>query len=81
MCCIRWNEEFNTAMSGEIIKTKQDQIVAVFRCQVIEPIVSQYCGHCSSAGVTRYIRLREPKVLEAWDCSQARVHWKLALGG
>jgi hypothetical protein len=40
-------------------------MIPVFRCLVIETIVSQYCGHFSSAGVTRYIRFREPKSLEA----------------
>jgi hypothetical protein len=46
---------------GEIVQIKQDRIISVFRFQVIETIVSQYCGHFSSAGVTRYIRFRDPK--------------------
>jgi hypothetical protein len=48
---------------------------------VIETIVSQYCGHWSSAGITRYIRFREPKALEAWECQQARTHSKVLIGG
>jgi hypothetical protein len=56
-------------------------MIPVFRCQVIETIVSQYCGHFSSAGVTRYIRFREPKALEAWECRQARSHGKVVIGG
>jgi hypothetical protein len=28
---------------------KPDRIILIFRCQVIETIVSQYCGHWSSA--------------------------------
>jgi hypothetical protein len=59
---------------------KQDQIIAIFRCQVIETIISQYCGHWSSAGVTRYIRFREPKALEAWECRQARSQGKVIIG-
>ncbi len=55
-----------TTVYGEIIQIKQDRMIPVFRCLVIETIISQYCGHCSSAGVTRYIRFREPKTLETW---------------
>jgi hypothetical protein len=43
--------------------------------------VSQYCGHFSSAGVVRYIRFREPKALEAWECRQVRSHGKVVIGG
>ncbi len=64
-----------TAVCGEIVQMKQDQIIQIFRCPVIETIVSQYCGHWSSAGVTRYIRFREPK------CRQARLHGKAVKGG
>jgi hypothetical protein len=46
---------------------KQDRVIPVLRCQVIETIVSQYCGHFS-AGVVRYICFRESKALEAWEC-------------
>jgi hypothetical protein len=56
-----------TIVYGEIMKIKQDEMIPVFRCQVIETIVLQYCGHFSSAGVIRYIRFREPKALEAWE--------------
>jgi hypothetical protein len=59
---------------------KQDQIKAIFRCQVIETIISQYCGHWSSAGVTRYFRFRKPKALEAWECRQARSQEKVIIG-
>jgi hypothetical protein len=54
-----------TTVYGEIVQIKQDQMIPVFRCLVIETIVSQYCGHFSSVGITRYIRFREPKSLEA----------------
>jgi hypothetical protein len=40
-------------------------MIPVLRCLVIETIVSQYCGHFSSAGVTRYICFGEPKTMEA----------------
>jgi hypothetical protein len=47
--------EFEMAIHGEIVQMKQDRIIPLFRCQVIETIISQYWGHWSSAGVTRYI--------------------------
>jgi hypothetical protein len=57
--------EVETTVYGEIVQIKQDRMIPVFRCLVIETVASQYCGHFSSAGVTRYIRFREPKSLEA----------------
>jgi hypothetical protein len=70
-----------TTVYGEIVQIKQDRMIPVFRCLVIENIVSQYCGHFSSAGVTRYIRFREPKTLEAWECHQARKNGKVVIKG
>jgi hypothetical protein len=58
---------------------KQDRINPIFRCHVVETIISQYCGHWSSEGVTRYIRFREPKPLEAWECRKARSHGKVVI--
>ncbi len=71
--------EVETTVYGEIMQIKQDRMIPVFRCLVIETIVSQYCGHFSSAGVTRYIRFREPKALEAWECRQARKNGKVII--
>ncbi len=48
--------EVETTVYGEIVQIKQDRMIPVFRCVVIETMVSQYCGHFSAAGVTRYIR-------------------------
>jgi hypothetical protein len=73
--------EVETTVYGEIVQIKQDIIIPIFSCQVIETIVSQYCGHWSSAGITRYIRFREPKALEAWECRQARTHGKVIIEG
>jgi hypothetical protein len=56
--------ETETAVYREIVQMKQDRIIPILRCQVIGTIVSQYCGHWSSAGVMRYIRFREPKALK-----------------
>jgi hypothetical protein len=49
--------EVEMAANGEIVQMKQDRIIPIFRCQVIETIVSQHCGHCSSTTVTCYIRI------------------------
>jgi hypothetical protein len=65
----------------QLVQMKQDRIILIFQCQVVKTIVSQYCEHLSAAGVTRYIRFREPKPLEAWECRQARTHGKIVLSG
>jgi hypothetical protein len=70
-----------TTVYWEIVQIKQDQIIPVFRCLVIEAIGSQYFRHISAAGVTRYIRFRELKALEAWKCRQARKNGKAIIGG
>jgi hypothetical protein len=76
------NAEVEMIVYGEIVQMKQDRIIPIFRCQVIETIVSQYCRHRSSSiGVTRYIQFRELKPLEAWDCRQARTHGKVVISG
>ncbi len=56
-------------------------MIPVFRCVVIETIVSQYCGPFPAAGVTRYIRFWEPKTLEAWECRQTRRNGKVVFNG
>ncbi len=73
--------EVETAVYGEIVQIKQNRMIPVFRCIVIETIVSQYCGMFSAAGVARYIRFREPRTLEAWECHQARKSGKVIIDG
>jgi hypothetical protein len=73
--------EVETTVYREIVQIKQDSMIPVFRCVVIETNVSQYCGHFSAAGVTRYIGFREPKTLEAWECRQARRNGKVIING
>jgi hypothetical protein len=51
-------------------------MIPVFRCQVIETIVSQYCGHWSSAGINQYIRFREPDALEACEFPASEDAWE-----
>jgi hypothetical protein len=73
--------EVETMVYGEIVQIKQDRMIPVFRCIVIETIISQYCGMFLAAGVTRYIRFREPRTLEAWECRQARKSGKIIING
>jgi hypothetical protein len=56
-------------------------MILVFRCVVVETLVAQYCGMFSAAGVTRYIRFRELKPLEAWECRKARRSDQLTING
>jgi hypothetical protein len=51
--------EVETIVHGEIVQIKQDRIIPVFRCIVIETLIAQYCGMFSAAGVARYIRFRD----------------------
>jgi hypothetical protein len=48
--------EVETMVYGEIVQIKQDRMIPVFQCIVIETIISQYCGMLLAAGVARYIR-------------------------
>jgi hypothetical protein len=73
--------EVETTVFGEIGQIKQDRMIPVFRCVVIETLVAQYCGMFSAAGVTRYLKFRELKPLEAWECRQARKTGKLVING
>jgi hypothetical protein len=73
--------EVETTVYGEIVQIKQDRMIPVFRCIVIETLVAQYCGMFSAAGVTRYIRFRELKPLEAWECRQARLNGQIHING
>jgi hypothetical protein len=73
--------EVETTVYGEIVQIKQDRMIPVFRCTVIETLVAQYCGMFSAAGVTRYLKFRELKPLEAWECRKARRSGQLLING
>ncbi len=73
--------EVETTVYGEIVQIKQDRMIPVFRCTVIETLISQYCGMFSAAVVARYIRFRELRALEAWECRQARKSSKIIING
>jgi hypothetical protein len=42
--------EAENTVYGEIVQIKQDRMIPVFRCIVIETLISQYCGMFSAAG-------------------------------
>ncbi len=73
--------EVETTVYGEIVQIKQDRMIPVFRCVVVETLVAQYCRMFSAAGVTRYIRFRELKPLVAWECRKARRSGQLIING
>jgi hypothetical protein len=73
--------EVETTVYGKIVQIKQDRMIPVFRCIVIETLISQYCGMFSAAGVARYIRFRELRTLEAWECRQVRKSGKIVING
>jgi hypothetical protein len=73
--------EVETTVYGEIVQIKQDRMSSIFRGIVIETIISQYCGMFSAVGVARYIRFREPRTLEAWECRPARKSRKIIING
>ncbi len=45
------DREVETSVYGEVAQVKQDRMIPVFRCMVIETLVAQYCGMFSAAGV------------------------------
>jgi hypothetical protein len=75
------DREVEMTVYGEIVQIKQDRMIPVFRCVVVETLVAQYCGMFPAAGVTRYIRFRELKPLEAWECRKARRSGQLIING
>jgi hypothetical protein len=75
------DREVETTVYGEIVQIKQDRMIPVFRCVVVETLVAQYCRMFSAAGVTRYIRFQELKPLEAWECRKARRSGQIIING
>jgi hypothetical protein len=73
--------EAETSVYGEVAQVKQERMIPVFRCMVIETLVAQYCGMFTEAGVKRYIRFRELRTLEAWECRQARLNGQVHING
>ncbi len=68
-------------MYGEIVQIKQDRMIPVFRCTVIETLTAQHCGVFPHVGVTRYLKFRELKPMEACECRKARTSGSILISG
>jgi hypothetical protein len=67
-----FKHRFERIISVEIIQQKRERTVPTFRCHVVESVFSQYCGHSSAAGVTRYLKFHEPLLVNPVDCAAAK---------
>ncbi len=75
------HHEVERTIFGEIVQMKKDRTVPVFRCMVIESVMSQFCGFNSAGGVVRYITFREPRRVEAQDYRATKEKGKMSVGG
>ncbi len=73
--------EVETTVYGEIVQIKLDRKIPLFRCTVIETLTAQHCGMFSHVGVTRYLKFRELKPMEAWECRKARTSGSILING
>jgi hypothetical protein len=82
MCCASdSNREFKIIVYGKSMQMKQDRIIPVFMCQVIETICSSVLTALVISQRDKVIRFQAPKALQAWECRQARVHVTVTLSG
>jgi hypothetical protein len=63
---------YERVVQAEIVQQKRERTIPVFRCHVAESVFSQYCGHSSAAGVTRYLKFREPLIVDPVECARAK---------
>ncbi len=75
------HHEVERTIFGEIVQMKKDRTVPVFRCTVIEFVMSQYCEFNSAGGVVRYITFREPRRVEAQECRAVKETGNMSVGG
>jgi hypothetical protein len=75
------HHEVERTIFGEIVQMKKDRTVPVFRCMVIESVMSQYCRFNSAGVVVRYITFREPRRGEAQECRATKEKGKMSVGG
>jgi hypothetical protein len=65
-----------TAIYTEAVQMKWAHIIPVFRCLII---ISHYCGHWFSMGISRYIRFRKHKTMEASESHTVKAERRVAL--
>jgi hypothetical protein len=63
------------------VQLKKEHLIHTTRCQVYEPIQSQFCGFQSRAEVLWYIKLREALNIEPADCRLAERTNKIKING
>jgi hypothetical protein len=73
--------EVERTIYDEIIQMKRDRIVPVYRCTVIESVMSQYCGFNSAGHMVQYLMFRERRKVEAQECRAAEDKWNMVVGG
>ncbi len=56
---MKQHHEVKRTFFGEIVQMKWDRTVPVFRCMVIEAVMSQYCGFNSAGRVVRPLTFHE----------------------
>jgi hypothetical protein len=66
------DHRYERVVQVEIVQQKRERTIPVFRCHVVESVFSQYCGHSSAAGVTRYLKFREPLIVDLVECARAK---------
>jgi hypothetical protein len=71
-CHISMDHRYKRVVQAEIVQQKRERTIPVFRCHVVESVFSQYCGHSSAAGVTRYLKFREPLIVDPVECARAK---------
>jgi hypothetical protein len=58
------DHRYERVVQAEIVQQNRERTIPVFRCHVVESVFSQYWGHSSVAGVTRYLKFREPLIVD-----------------
>jgi hypothetical protein len=66
------DHRYERVVQAEIVQQKRERTIPVFRCHVVESVFSKYCGHSSAAGVTRYLKFREPPIVDPVECARAK---------
>jgi hypothetical protein len=66
-------------LQGEKLQMKMERLVQITRCHVVESVLSQYCGWQIRAGVVRYLKFREPYMVEPAACRHANKTGMLAI--
>jgi len=77
-----YESRFERTVSAEIIQQRRETVVPIFRCQIFETVFTQYCGHSSAAGVLRYLKFRQPLLVEPAVCRAAKARkGKISVNG